>query len=338
MKSIIKSLVALSIVVVTCFHLNAQVSVGLSVRVGPPLLPVYTQPLCPADGYMWVPGYWAYNGQDYFWVPGAWVLPPQLGLLWTPGYWGLNGGSYGWNSGYWGSNVGFYGGINYGFGYNGLGYTGGMWRGNAFRYNTAVNNVNTTVIHNTYIDKTVIKNAPAANNRNSFNGAGGVVAKPTRQEQLAMKEQHVQRTSEQLSHEASARADRSQYASANHGHPARLAQGAISGKQVNNQQNRSVQTDNVKPRVYSEKINDDDNTDRNANSNFKGNVQNQDNQANTTQPEHVKDEQMNYKNEKRQAQVNQSPKRNEQMKLETHSPQSHFQNPEKNNNRERRER
>ncbi len=67
---------------------RAQVAVGISVRIGPPVLPVYVQPICPGPGYLWVPGYWAYGPDDYFWVPGTWVFPPEVGLLWTPGYWG----------------------------------------------------------------------------------------------------------------------------------------------------------------------------------------------------------------------------------------------------------
>jgi hypothetical protein len=55
-----------------------------SVTIAPPVLPVYTQPICPGDGYLWNPGYWAYGDEGYYWVPGVWVRPPQPGLLWTP--------------------------------------------------------------------------------------------------------------------------------------------------------------------------------------------------------------------------------------------------------------
>src|SRR5437870_6428959 len=129
---------------------RAQVSVGVSVRVGPPPLPVVEQPPCPVEGYMWTPGYWAYGDVDYYWVPGVWVAPPTVGLLWTPPWWGFNNGAYVFNEGYWGPTVGFYGGINYGHGYFGDGYWGGRWEGNVFRYNTAVTRVNTTVVHNTF--------------------------------------------------------------------------------------------------------------------------------------------------------------------------------------------
>src|SRR6266851_7755402 len=108
---------------------RAQVSVGVSIRVGPPALPVYEQPPCPQEGYLWTPGYWAYGDEGYYWVPGVWVAPPQVGLLWTPGYWGWGGGVYVFHPGYWGPHVGFYGGVNYGFGYGGSGFYGGRWEG-----------------------------------------------------------------------------------------------------------------------------------------------------------------------------------------------------------------
>ncbi len=78
---------------------SAQISV--SIRIGPPALPVYEQPAIPAVGYLWVPGYWSWSDEGYYyWVPGTWVLPPQTGLLWTPGYWGWNHGVYLWHQGY----------------------------------------------------------------------------------------------------------------------------------------------------------------------------------------------------------------------------------------------
>src|ERR1700730_16750919 len=61
---------------------RGQIAVGISVRVGPPVLPVYTQPVCPGPGYIWTPGYWAHNDDDYYWVPGTWVMAPEPGLLW----------------------------------------------------------------------------------------------------------------------------------------------------------------------------------------------------------------------------------------------------------------
>jgi hypothetical protein len=212
----------------------AQIAVGVSIRIGPPALPVYTQPPPPADGYLWTPGYWAYGPDGYYWVPGVWVMPPRVGVLWTPGYWGFAGGFYGWHAGYWGPHVGFYGGINYGFGYGGVGFFGGRWVGGGFAYNTAVMNVNTTVIHNTYVDRTVINNNTVVN-RTSFNGPGGIERQPSPEEQTAMHEQHFQPTSNQLAHEHTASMDRNQLASVNNGRPATAAMDSVNGRRFNQQ-------------------------------------------------------------------------------------------------------
>jgi len=233
MKKITKMFLMAAVIAVITPKTFAQISVDVSItaNVAPPALPVYVQPACPTDGYMWVPGYWAYDPDmgDYYWVPGVWVAPPRPGLLWTPAYWGFVGGVYGFHAGYWGPHVGFYGGINYGYGYGGHGYGGGVWAGNSFRYNTAVVNVNNTVVHNTYVDRTVIVNNTTVNNHASFNGAGGVQASPRPEEVAAMHEQHVQPTSQQLSHEHNASQDKSQFAKVNNGRPAAVAMNKVGG-------------------------------------------------------------------------------------------------------------
>jgi hypothetical protein len=202
--------------------MHAQVS--LQIDIAPPPIPVYEQPYCPIDGYLWTPGYWAYGSDGYYWVPGAWMQPAQVGFLWTPGYWSYTDGYYGWNTGYWGEHVGFYGGVCYGYGYGGEGYGGGRWEGGSFRYNTAVSRVNVTNIHNTYEDRTVITTNA---NRTSFNGRGGITKEPSENEKVAMKENHIRPTSVQQSHEQTAAKDKNQLASVNKGHPAKAAVSAI---------------------------------------------------------------------------------------------------------------
>jgi WXXGXW repeat (2 copies) len=194
-----------------------QVAVGVSVRIGPPALPLYVQPICPGPGYLWVPGYWAYGPDGYFWVPGTWVEPPEVGLLWTPGYWGSENDFYIWHAGYWGPEVGYYGGISYGFGYTGVGFFGGHWRGGTYYYNRAVTNVNVAVVRNTY-NTTVINNTTV--NRVSFNGgSGGTTARPTSREMDAARQRHISMTSEQTQHQQAASANRTFLASVNHGRP-----------------------------------------------------------------------------------------------------------------------
>ncbi len=200
--------------------------VFISVGIAPPILPVYTQPICPGEGYIWTPGYWAYGPEGYFWVPGVWVEPPTVGYLWTPGYWGWGGNAYLWHAGYWGPHVGFYGGVNYGFGYIGTGYEGGYWDHGRFAYNRAVNNINVVNVHNVY-NKTVVVNN-VTYNRVSYNGGnGGVSARANAQELAVEHERHMDPTQNQVQHQEMSAQNRQQLASVNHGSPAIAAQARV---------------------------------------------------------------------------------------------------------------
>ncbi|HEX7412816.1 MAG TPA: YXWGXW repeat-containing protein [Bacteroidia bacterium] len=204
MKHLIKksNLFILIMVALLFAKTNAVAQVSVQIVIAPPMMPIYEQPACPVDGYIWTPGYWAYGYDGYYWVEGVWLYPAQSNFLWTPGYWGYAGGYYGWNVGYWGPHVGYYGGVCYGHGYDGEGYSGGRWEGGSFRYNTEVSNVKVNVVSNTYSDKSAIRNN--SGNRSSFNGEGGITTKPTDNERMAMNESHVKPNSVQISHEQAA--------------------------------------------------------------------------------------------------------------------------------------
>ncbi|ADW67368.1 YXWGXW repeat-containing protein [Granulicella tundricola] len=213
-------------------HAGIFISVGFA----PPALPVYAQPICPGDGYLWTPGYWAYAPSGYYWVPGVWVQPPSVGVLWTPPYWGFAGGVYGFHEGYWGPHVGFYGGVNYGFGYGGSGFYGGRWDGGHFAYNTAVMHVGGG-FRNVYVDRTVIVNNNNFNHASFNGGPNGVNARPTPQEAQFSHENHIAPTSMQQSHFQAAQQNRANFASANGGHPQNAAfqrpgmtQGAVAAR------------------------------------------------------------------------------------------------------------
>ncbi len=185
----------------------------------PPQLPEYQQPPCPEDGDIWTPGYWSWAPTGYYWVPGAWVQAPYQGALWTPGYWGYSHAHYVFFRGYWGPHIGFYGGINYGFGYIGLGYQGGYWNAGHFFYNRTVTNVNVTIVHNVY-NRTIINNYTVIN-RVSFNGgSGGIQVRPRLAELAALREPHAAPMQTQIEIERSASQNRAQFAEVNHGRPA----------------------------------------------------------------------------------------------------------------------
>ena len=192
--------------------------VAISVSFGPPPLPVYEQPICPGEGYIWTPGYWAWDDDydDYYWVPGTWVLAPEPGFLWTPPYWGWEGGMYLFHAGYWGPHVGFYGGIVYGFGYPGDGYYGGRWEGNRFFYNRSVTNVNVVNIHNVYNENVHVTTV----NRVSYNGGpGGIQARPRPQDEIAARDRHLAPVAVQTQHRQEARSNPELRAASNHGRP-----------------------------------------------------------------------------------------------------------------------
>jgi hypothetical protein len=195
----------------------SQIAIGIAVRVGPPALPVYAQPICPGPGYFWTPGYWAWNDDDgYYWVPGTWVVAP-VGMLWTPGYWGWGDGYYRWHGGYWGPHIGFYGGINYGFGYTGVGFGGGEWRGREFYYNRSVTNVSVTNVTRVYNRTVIVNNTRTV----SYNGGrGGIEARPTRDEERSVHEHHEAPLGVQAQHEHMASQNRQNFAAENHGRPA----------------------------------------------------------------------------------------------------------------------
>ena len=196
-------------------------AVFISVTVAPPPLPVYVQPPCPEPGYIWIPGYWAWGPYGYYWVPGYWALAPEPGLYWTPAWWGWDDG-YGafiWHAGYWGPRVGFYGGINYGFGYFGVGFVGGEWRGRDFYYNRSVVRVNETRITNVYVNRTVIVNNYRESHV-SFNGPGGVQRQANQFEQAAVRERRFDATPLQIRHRDQAERNPQMLARNNGGRPA----------------------------------------------------------------------------------------------------------------------
>src|SRR6202158_3681326 len=210
--------VPLFALVMLCMSASSFAQVGVLITFAPPPLPIYEQPLCPEDGYIWTPGYWAYGDDfdDYYWVPGTWVMAPEVGFLWTPGYWGWGGESFVFYDGYWGPMVGFYGGINYGFGYFGNGYEGGRWDNGRFFHNRSVTNVNVTNIHNVY--NTTVTNVTV--NRVSYNGGnGGISARPTPEQEAAAHDRHIAPVAAQTQHMQEARSNPQQRASMNQGKP-----------------------------------------------------------------------------------------------------------------------
>jgi hypothetical protein len=180
----------------------------------PPPLPGYDQPPIPGEGYIWIPGYWAWNASaaDYYWTPGTWARPPRPGVLWTPGYWRYRDGRYAFVGGYWAPKVGFYGGVNYGYGYAGSGYRGGRWEGDHFRYNAAVNNLVAAVAGVAYREAVDQPRPDQA-----------MTARPSDAELQAAQGPRFEATPEQMNHAHAAFANPGLAAGANQGRPSVVA-------------------------------------------------------------------------------------------------------------------
>ncbi len=199
------------------FPAAAQVSIGISVELPPPPLPDYEQPIMPDAGYVWTPGYWSWSQPiGYYWVPGTWVQPPEAGVLWTPPYWAWLNGLYYLHQGYWGPHVGYYGGVDYGYGYDGNGYDGGRWEGRTFHYNRFANNLGAFAGRDVY-EQPIVR---GTRNYVSFaDGPGGNRAVPNDDNRRAERERHAPMTEEQTAHISAAVRLPDMAASHNQGRP-----------------------------------------------------------------------------------------------------------------------
>jgi hypothetical protein len=78
----------------------AHVSVGVGVNFGPPA-PIYEAVPAPRPGWVWVNGYWKWNGHRYVWRSGYWVRA-RPGYRYYPGSWVHEGPVWRFHVGYWG--------------------------------------------------------------------------------------------------------------------------------------------------------------------------------------------------------------------------------------------
>ena len=70
---------------------QARTDFSLGINVGPPPAPVVVAPPPPVEpGYVWTPGYWAWDGYRHVWVEGRYVAP-RPGYVWVPPYWDRRG-------------------------------------------------------------------------------------------------------------------------------------------------------------------------------------------------------------------------------------------------------
>lgn len=58
-------------------------------------------PIAPTPDYVWVPGYWSWNGITWIWIRGSWRYPSRPGHLWIGGHFEAHGHRRFWVGGHW---------------------------------------------------------------------------------------------------------------------------------------------------------------------------------------------------------------------------------------------
>jgi len=77
-------LVTISMFAAAC---ATTVSGRVYVRTGPPPLRAEVVAVAPGPGYVWVPGYYRWDGAAYIWMPGRYERPPRERARWVPAHW-----------------------------------------------------------------------------------------------------------------------------------------------------------------------------------------------------------------------------------------------------------
>lgn len=78
---------------------QARVDVAIEIGVPPPVAVVETVPP-PRAGYVYAPGYWAWDGHRHVWVRGRTIVE-RPGYTWVADRWDHTGGRYRFVPGYW---------------------------------------------------------------------------------------------------------------------------------------------------------------------------------------------------------------------------------------------
>ena len=114
-----------------------------------------------------------------------------------------------------GAHIGFYGGINYGFGYAGA-LAGGRWENGQFFYNRAVNNLGAAPVTRVYNQRIAINNTTI--DRVSYNsGQGELQVKPTPEQEQVAAERRIAATPAQVTQVRTASINPEQFHSTNRG-------------------------------------------------------------------------------------------------------------------------
>lgn len=92
---------ALSLILLTAACASAPRGERVYVRYGPPVERVDVIGAAPGPGYVWIKGFWRWDGRSYLWVPGRWVVPDRGYHRWQAGHWVHDRHGWYWVDGRW---------------------------------------------------------------------------------------------------------------------------------------------------------------------------------------------------------------------------------------------
>ena len=103
MKTILKTIIFNSLLMLAIPGFAQRVGVGIHIQVGPPEPRQEVIIERPYPEAIWVPGYYIYDPAPaiYVWKPGRWQRPPHHGARWIEPEWKHEKGEYHFHHGRW---------------------------------------------------------------------------------------------------------------------------------------------------------------------------------------------------------------------------------------------
>ena len=98
-KSLASMLLAAGMLGLAATPLPSLAEVDIQLNFGPPP-PRYEVVPPPRAGYVWAPGYWAWNGYQHVWVRGHWIAA-RPGYVWVADRWERRGPHWHHVHGHW---------------------------------------------------------------------------------------------------------------------------------------------------------------------------------------------------------------------------------------------
>jgi hypothetical protein len=109
LKNICKSIATMTFAGLMSLPAMAQVRVeiplpGLEIHVGhrvPPKLRSEERPHRPGRDFVWIQGFWHWQGNDWGWIPGRWERPNDRGARWVKARYAREGSGWRYEPGHW---------------------------------------------------------------------------------------------------------------------------------------------------------------------------------------------------------------------------------------------